>query len=94
MLKQPVLSTEMVILLKVDIYPSLNKKFRLLNKSSCHVQVISILVSECCHFALTMLGFKSVSIGFVAHLHIVRVEYEVTGLWGDALNLPYKKYCC
>lgn len=44
--------------------------------------------------SVTMLGFKSVSIGFVAHLHIVRVEYEVTGLWGDALNLPYKKYCC
>lgn len=41
---------------------------------------------------VTMLGFTSVSIGFVAHLHIVRVEYEVTDLRGDALNLPYKKW--
>lgn len=43
--------------------------------------------------SVTMLGFTSASIGFEAHLNIVRVEYEVTDLWGDALNLPYKMYC-
>lgn len=101
MLKQPVLSTEMVILLKVDrwckhTYPSLNKK-KIICQINCRVMcrllayfflsVVIILPS------VTMLGLTSASIGFVAHLNIVRFKYKVADLWGDSLNLPYKMYC-